>query len=79
MNMNIFQEYRDIIRASWGRPRMPGVVTRLVFMLGATENTTLQEEIIAESVEQGDLVQGTFLDTYRNLTYKSVTGHVWVR
>ena len=38
-----------------------------------------QEEIIAESREHGDLVQGSFLDTYRNLTYKSVMGHVWVR
>ena len=73
------QEYRDIIRGSWGRPQMPGLVTRLVFMLGATENVTLQEEIIAESREHGDLVQGSFLDTYRNLTYKSVMGHVWVR
>ena len=73
------QGYRDIIRGSWGRPQMPGLVTRLVFMLGATENVTLQEEIIAESREHGDLVQGSFLDTYRNLTYKSVMGHVWVR
>ena len=58
---------------------MRGVVTRLVFLLGATENVTLQEEIIAESREHGDLVQGSILDTYRNLTYKSVMGHVWVR
>lgn len=73
------KDYRDIIRGSWGRPRMRGVVTRLVFLLGATENVTLQEEIIAESREHGDLVQGSILDTYRNLTYKSVMGHVWVR
>ena len=25
-----------------------------------------------------DLVQGNFLDTYYNLTYKSVMGHLWV-
>ena len=73
------KDYRDIIRGSWGRPRMRGVVTRLVFLLGATENVTLQEEIIAESRGHGDLVQGSILDTYRNLTYKSVMGHVWIR
>ena len=26
----------------------------------------------------GDLVQGNFMDTYRNLTYKTVLGHMWV-
>ena len=25
-----------------------------------------------------DIVQGTFLDTYKNLTYKSVMGQHWV-
>ena len=114
------QEYRDIIRSSWGRPTMPGVqtrwvitvmiiivmmmvmmmvvmmVVRLVFMLGITTETRLQEEILQESRDHGDIVQvqemssslhyflhafsqGNFLDTYRNLTYKSVMGHLWVR
>ena len=26
----------------------------------------------------GDLIQGNFMDTYRNLTYKSIMGHMWV-
>ena len=71
------------------------VVVRLVFMLGTTTETHLQEEILQESRDHGDIVQvqemsssihhslhasfqGNFLDTYRNLTYKSVMGHLWV-
>ena len=52
---------------------------RLVFMLGTTSNTRLLEEVGQESAEHGDIVQGDLLDTYRNLTYKSVMGHLWVR
>ena len=71
------------------------MVVRLVFMLGTTTETRLQEEILQESRDHGDIVQvqemssslhhcfhasfqGNFLDTYRNLTYKSVMGHLWV-
>ena len=71
------------------------MMVRLVFMLGTTTETHLQEEILQESRDHGDIVQvqemssslhhcfhasfqGNFLDTYRNLTYKSVMGHLWV-
>ena len=71
------------------------MMVRLVFMLGTTTETHLQEEILQESRDPGDIVQvqemsssihhclhasfqGNFLDTYRNLTYKSVMGHLWV-
>ena len=57
---------------------MPGIETRLVFMLGSTSNTSLQREIELENLNTRDIVQGNFLDTYRNLTYKSVMGHLWV-
>ena len=52
---------------------------RLVFMLGESERREKQEDIIREAREHGDIVQGSFRDTYRNLTYKTVMGHVWVR
>ena len=31
-----------------------------------------------ESTDHGDLVQGSFTDSYRNLTYKNVMGLLWV-
>ena len=48
-------------------------------MLGESERREKQEDIIREAREHGDIVQGSFRDTYRNLTYKTVMGHVWVR
>ena len=76
--LKVFKKFRDIIRQSWGSPRITGEETRLVFMLGSTHDDSVQREIEMESREHRDIVQGNFLDTYKNLTYKSVMGHLWV-
>ncbi|CAG2231074.1 unnamed protein product [Mytilus edulis] len=49
-----------------------------VFVLGKTENTTLQQEIEHESKRYMDIIQGNFIDSYRNLTYKLVFSLFWV-
>lgn len=51
---------------------------RLMFMLGRTENATLQQLIYQESDRFNDIVQEDFLDTYNNLTLKSVMLLKWV-
>lgn len=72
---------RELIRKTWAQQTHS---TKLVFLLGIPpdetmqDNTTLSEQIIKESVLYGDIVQGTFLDTYRNLSYKHVMGLKWV-
>ena len=58
---------------------MPNVKTRLAFMLGYSSDKAEQERIRNESNLHHDIVQGDFLDTYKNLTYKSVMGHMWAR
>ena len=65
-------------RKTWGNPNMPGVSTRLVFLLGATGDAALQRSLEMESRRHGDLVQGDFLDTYHNLSYKATMGNLWV-
>ena len=65
-------------RKTWGNPNMPGVSTRLVFLLGATTDAALQRRLEEESSKHGDLVQGDFLDTYHNLSYKAAMGNLWV-
>ena len=70
--------YRNVIRTSWGSPSIPGVKTRLAFMLGYSTDKLYQDKIRNESLLHGDIVQGNFLDSYRNLTYKTVLGHMWV-
>nr|XP_054767276.1 beta-1,3-galactosyltransferase 5-like [Lytechinus pictus] len=53
-------------------------VVRTVFLLGATSNETLQRDIDSESAHHGDIVQEDFLDSYLNLTVKTVMGLKWV-
>ena len=47
-------------------------------MLGYSLEQTQQDSIRNESLVHGDIVQGNFLDSYKNLTYKTVMGHMWV-
>lgn len=47
-------------------------------MLGLPSQAAKQEELDRENSEHHDIIQGNFLDTYYNLTYKSVMGHLWV-
>lgn len=63
---------RNIIRETWGRsdPR-----SRLLFLLGA--NATLQPYIDFENETYGDIVQGNFIDAYRNMTYKHIMALKW--
>lgn len=68
-----FNKRRDI-RETWGRsdPR-----ALLVFLIGAVNATSLQDKIDLESTVHGDLVQGSFEDAYRNMTYKHVMALKW--
>ncbi|XP_068939307.1 beta-1,3-galactosyltransferase 2-like [Petaurus breviceps papuanus] len=73
---------RQAIRQTWGNETLvPGVVICRLFVLGlpqplfAQELQTLLEE---EDREYGDLLQVGFLDTYRNLTLKVLTGLEWM-
>ena len=67
-----------IFRSSWGNPDIPGVVTKLVFLLGCPEDVKTQEMLEEENKKHGDIVQGDFLDTYHNLSYKAIMGNLWV-
>lgn len=65
---------RNTIRDTWGQsdPR-----AKLVFLLGAVNSSALQRRIERESRQYDDIVQGNFLDTYRNITYKHVMALKW--
>lgn len=51
---------------------------RVVFLLGLVKSEIIQKRIEDESETYGDIVQGYFLDTYRNLTNKGVMGYKWI-
>ena len=52
---------------------------RIVFLLGLPNNESLQANIEDENNIHGDIVQGNFIDSYRNLTHKGVMGLRWVK
>ncbi|XP_071486464.1 beta-1,3-galactosyltransferase 5-like [Diadema antillarum] len=75
---------RDAVRHTYGNQSVWPVSTegapmvRVVFMLGATNDKSLQSQLEEESDLYGDIVQEAFQDTYLNLTRKTVMTLKWV-
>ncbi|XP_046369583.2 beta-1,3-galactosyltransferase 1-like [Haliotis rufescens] len=55
-----------------------GSVLTVVFLVGQTNNASLQTEVAKESQKYQDMVQGNFIDSYQNLTHKHIMGYHWV-
>ncbi|XP_028144431.2 beta-1,3-galactosyltransferase 5-like isoform X1 [Diabrotica virgifera virgifera] len=60
---------RHTIRSTWGQVEKN---KKLLFMLGDPGSPKQQKDLEVESLLFGDIVQGNFRDTYKNLTYKHV-------
>ena len=75
-------ERRKFIRNTWGNANRRGMPDenkfRIVFLLGKPDNNQHQLKINVENEQYSDIVQGTFLDTYKNLTYKALLGLRWI-
>lgn len=67
---------RSTIRNTWGS--VVGFRFKLVFLVGISPNKRLQTSLEEENKLYRDLIQGNFVDAYRNLTYKHVMGLKWV-
>ncbi|KAL3856609.1 hypothetical protein ACJMK2_011344 [Sinanodonta woodiana] len=59
-------ERRDVMRQT------------ILFLLGAVFDNATQIKIQDEFIKYGDLIQGNFVDAYRNLTHKGVMGYKWI-
>ena len=72
---------RQVIRQTWTSQRD---LIRHVFLVGLADQTgfegtmNVQNLLEAEHAKYNDLVQGDFVDHYRNLTLKNVMGLKWV-
>ncbi|XP_054718029.1 beta-1,3-galactosyltransferase 5-like [Uloborus diversus] len=70
---------RQVIRETWGsESNLIHDPMRVVFLLGTVADSEVQHRIQEENEIYHDIVQGTFEDSYRNLTYKHVMGLKWV-
>lgn len=61
-------EKRNFIRTTWGNSSQTNV--KILFILGLVEKILLQAAVDAENSQFGDIIQGNFIDSYFNLTYK---------
>ncbi|NXJ03073.1 B3GT2 galactosyltransferase, partial [Psophia crepitans] len=71
-------QQRSSIRKTWGSESViPGVEVVRLFMLGL-ESKGPSEVLLRESKQYHDIIQQDFLDTYNNLTLKTLMGMKWV-
>ncbi|XP_041453043.1 beta-1,3-galactosyltransferase 5-like [Lytechinus variegatus] len=74
---------RNAIRGSYGKRDTwsihGGGQVVTVFLLGSPSDAWLQKKIDIESDQHGDIVQESFVDSYRNLTLKTMMGFKWTR
>ncbi|XP_033825628.1 beta-1,3-galactosyltransferase 4 [Periophthalmus magnuspinnatus] len=74
------QRARQAIRDTWGgEVEVTGLRVMTLFIVGVPSDPALGKLLIVEARERGDLIQGRFLDTYSNLTLKSLSMLGWVR
>lgn len=75
-------EARDAIRQTWGNQSVvQGEEVLTLFMLGITgrdDAEQVQERIKQENLKHGDLIQSNFLDSYLNLTIKTMVIMDWL-
>ncbi|NXV51327.1 B3GT2 galactosyltransferase, partial [Uria aalge] len=71
-------QLRDSIRKAWGNESVvAGVEVVRLFMLGV-ESKDPNEVLLRESEQYHDIIQQDFLDTYHNLSLKTLMGMKWV-
>lgn len=85
-SLHSYRSRRDAIRRTWGgaaRNRTwPGETlnrnVRVVFIFGRSADAAAEADLRKESATFGDVVQGDFAESYRNMTLKSLLGLKWV-
>jgi hypothetical protein len=68
---------RLTIRQTWANTELIKDL-KIVFMLGMSQSSEVNDLVQLESAIYGDMVQEDFVDTYRNLTYKGVMALKWI-
>ncbi|CAN8014783.1 unnamed protein product, partial [Ixodes persulcatus] len=64
---------KNAIRETWATEITEKLNSRTAFLLAKTENGKVQHAIDSESYLHADIIQGTHIDHYRNLTLKTKT------
>lgn len=67
---------RAALRQTWLSQTLNNTSTKVrhVFLMGSTDNNSIQADVVKEHSLHGDIVQQNFVDSYENLTYKTLLG-----
>ena len=74
-------QHRTEIRNTWCNPKLASQedsIWQCIFLVGQTNNSLISSRLKEESLSHQDILQGSYLDTYRNLTSKVMHGLAWV-
>lgn len=66
---------RNVIRETWGKSEED---IKILFLMGIPDDPDIEDQVRKENFLHNDLLQGNFLDSYRNLTYKHATALKYV-
>lgn len=72
-------EKRQVIRETWASISHHRVESplRVLFLLGAVASQEVQQDLENENNMFRDIIQGSFVDDYRNMTYKHIMAFKW--
>lgn len=70
---------RNVIRKTWGwEKRFSDVIIKRIFVVGVSNDDTIQRKINEEYFQNKDIVQAEFIDSYYNNTIKTLISFQWV-
>ena len=67
---------REAIRNSWGKTKDNKEVV-LSFLVGLSDNTTVDKAVADESAKNGDVIVNNINDSYQNLSLKTISAFAW--
>lgn len=69
-------DHRLDIRQTWGHYATRHDIA-MAFVIGATDNQSIEDSLKTESYWYRDIIRGHFIDSYQNLTFKSISMLEW--
>lgn len=72
-------ERREVVRSTWAKKEdVLNLGLSVFFLLGLSESQEVMQQVVAESQHYRDIIVADFMDSYRNLTLKTIAGLRWV-